>query len=59
MIMGEPICDEPGGACEDPTVYQYDFKPVNIGFAIACGVAFYQLFYNIFLGSFSLKLDFL
>ena len=33
-------------------VYDYDFVGVNIGFAVACGVAFYQLAYNIYLGLF-------
>ena len=33
-------------------VYNYDFVGVNIGFAAACGVAFYQLAYNIYLGLF-------
>ena len=31
-------------------VYDYDFVPVNIGFAIACVAAFYQLAYHIYLG---------
>lgn len=54
MIMGEPQgCDENGNNCDELTVYDYDFKPVNIGFAIACGVAFYQLGYNIYLGLFA------
>lgn len=52
--MGEPQgCDENGNNCDELTVYDYDFKPVNIGFAIACGVAFYQLGYNIYLGLFA------
>ena len=33
-------------------VYNYDFMPVNAGFAGACGLAFYQLAYNIYLGLF-------
>ena len=31
-------------------VFDYDFVPVNIGFGIACVVAFYQLAYHIYLG---------
>ena len=49
IIMGPEICDD-AGECRDPTVYEYDFMPVNAGFAGACAVGFYQLFYNIYLG---------
>ena len=43
---GNPVI----GGLRDPTVYEYDFMPINAGFAGACVVAFYQLFYNIYLG---------
>ena len=72
IIMGDQICDESkagdtdfepckieGGAeggLRDPSVYEYDFMPVNAGFAGACVIAFYQLFYNIYLGELFTKL---